>query len=361
MALNEVELLNRNCIHLPALSLKAWARLDKEESLDSPGQMAFLVIQASQDQGGNQVMMAVMGQQVTLVTREPLDSLVSLVALESLGIQGSLVFQDLRVRWVFKDLQVQEDSEEDQDHQDPQGPQDHKATGDLASLEKKVNRVKEEILDQEEKLDFQVFQDMMVHLVVMVPEEARGSLARWVLQGQIPISLPTSRGKVQEVIQASQALLDSQETEETREILDYLVFLDFLMRMGISQACLEKWDQKVKRVKLDLLLILRDRLGFQARMAHLEFLVHLVLLEPLDEREHQADMVCKVSLGQEDKKDLKVKKGIALHAFWVRNSEGALLAPVALLAFQEPLASLEAKENLVIKDHMVFLASLEQK
>lgn len=72
-------------------------------------------------------------------------------------------------------------------------------------------------------------------------------------------------------------------------------------------------------------------------------------------------MVSKVSLGQEDKKDLKVKKGIALDAFWVRNSEGALLAPVALLAFQEPLASLEGKENLVIKDHMVFLASLEQK
>lgn len=56
----------------------------------------------------------------------------------------------------------------------------------------------------------------------------------------------------------------------------------------------------------------------------------------------------------------KVKKGIAVHAF-LRNSEGALLAPVALLAFQEPLASLEGKENLVIKDHMVFLATLEQK
>lgn len=51
--------------------------------------------------------------------------------------------------------------------------------------------------------------------------------------------------------------------------------------MGISQAYLEKWDQKVKRVKLDLLLILRDHLGFQARMAHPEFVVHLVLLEPL--------------------------------------------------------------------------------
>lgn len=35
---------------------------DKEESLVSQGQMAFLVIQGSQDQGGSQVMMAVMGQ-----------------------------------------------------------------------------------------------------------------------------------------------------------------------------------------------------------------------------------------------------------------------------------------------------------
>lgn len=41
--------------------------------------------------------------------------------------------------------------------------------------------------------------------------------------------------------------------------------------------------------------------------------------------------------------------------------EGALLAPPALLAFQEPLASLGGKENLVIKDHMVILATLEQK
>lgn len=47
--------------------------------------MAFLVIQGSQDQGGNQVMMAVMGQQVTLVTQELPDALVSLVALESKG------------------------------------------------------------------------------------------------------------------------------------------------------------------------------------------------------------------------------------------------------------------------------------
>lgn len=43
------------------------------------------------------------------------------------------------------------------------------------------------------------------------------------------------------------------------------------------------------------------------------------------------------------------------------NSEGALLAPVVLLVFQEPLASLGEKENLVIKVHMVFLAMLEQK
>lgn len=35
--------------------------------------------------------------------------------------------------------------------------------------------------------------------------------------------------QVQEVIQASQVLLDSQETEEMREIVDCLVFLDFLM------------------------------------------------------------------------------------------------------------------------------------
>lgn len=57
----------------------------------------------------------------------------------------------------------------------------------------------------------------------------------------------------------------------------------------------------------------------------------------------------------------QAKKGIAVNALWVTNSEGALLAPLVLLAFQEPLASLGGKENLVIKDHMVFLATLEQK
>lgn len=101
----------------------------------------------------------------------------------------------------------------------------------------------------QDSVEKEVFQDLMVHLVAMVPEEARESLARWVLQGQIPIFLPASQGKVQEVIQASQVFLDSQETEERREIVGRLVFLDFLMRMGISQAYLEKWDRKVKRVK----------------------------------------------------------------------------------------------------------------
>lgn len=43
------------------------------------------------------------------------------------------------------------------------------------------------------------------------------------------------------------------------------------------------------------------------------------------------------------------------------NSEGAPLAPLARLVFQEPLASQGEKENLVIKVHMVFLATLEQK
>lgn len=42
--------------------------------------------------------------------------------------------------------------------------------------------------------------------------------------------------QVQEVIQASQVLLDSQETEEMREIVDCLVFLDFLM--VIPQQCM---------------------------------------------------------------------------------------------------------------------------
>lgn len=101
---------------------------------------------------------------MTLETQELLDSLVSLVPLESkdqrarrgshiyyhqtlpadtrenLGIQDSVVFQDLQVYWVFKDLLVQEDNEEDQDHQGPQDHKDHKATGALASMEKKANR-----------------------------------------------------------------------------------------------------------------------------------------------------------------------------------------------------------------------------
>lgn len=56
-----------------------------------------------------------------------------------------------------------------------------------------------------------------------------------------------------------------------------------------------------------------------------------------------------------------MKKGIAVNAFWVKNSEGAPLAPLAHLVFQEPLASQGEKENLVIKVNMVFLATLEQK
>lgn len=101
---------------------------------------------------------------MTLATQELQDSLVSPVPLESkgrrarrgsptyyrqtlpavtgenLGIQDSVVFQDLQVYWVFKDLLVQEESEEDQDHQGPQDHKDHKATGALASMEKKANR-----------------------------------------------------------------------------------------------------------------------------------------------------------------------------------------------------------------------------
>lgn len=51
--------------------------------------------------------------------------------------------------------------------------------------------------------------------------------------------------------------------------------------MGISQAYLEKWDQKVKKVNQDLLLIRQAHLAFLVNMAHQDSVVHLVLLEPL--------------------------------------------------------------------------------
>lgn len=51
--------------------------------------------------------------------------------------------------------------------------------------------------------------------------------------------------------------------------------------MAISQAYLEKWDQKAKKVKWDLPLIRWARLGFQVRTAHQDSVAHLVLLDPL--------------------------------------------------------------------------------
>lgn len=61
------------------------------------------------------------------------------------------------------------------------------------------------------------------------------------------------------------------------ELLPLVLF----QRMGISQAYLEKWDQKVKRVKEELLLFMRVHLGFLVRTAPQDFVVPLVPLEPL--------------------------------------------------------------------------------
>ncbi|KAI6078684.1 Collagen alpha-2(IV) chain [Aix galericulata] len=163
--------------------------------------------------------------------------------------------------------------------------------------------------------------------------------------------VPSDKHKVQEVNQAFQVLLDYRENRESKEIVGCLVFLDSLMEMGISQAYLEKWDQKVKKAHL----------GHRVGTVNQGSVVLLVLLELPDGKGHQVDLAHRVTLGQEDKKDPKVKKGIAVNAFWVKNSEGDPLAPLAHLVFQEPLASQGEKENLVIKVHMVFLAMLEQK
>lgn len=57
--------------------------------------------------------------------------------------------------------------------------------------------------------------------------------------------------------------------------------LVLFQRMAISQAYLEKWDQKAKKVKWDLPLIRWARLGFQVRTAHQDSVAHLVLLDPL--------------------------------------------------------------------------------
>lgn len=63
--------------------------------------------------------------------------------------------------------------------------------------------------------------------------------------------------------------------------MNELSALFLFQRMAISQAYLEKWDQKAKKVKKDLPLIRQANLGFQASMAHQDSVVHLVPPDPL--------------------------------------------------------------------------------
>lgn len=100
----------------------------------------------------------------------------------------------------------------------------------------------------QDSLEKEVFQDLMAYQVDTVLEVPRESRARWVLLDHLSIFRTTFQEKVQEVNQAFQVLLDYRENRESKEIVGCLVFLDSLMEMGISQAYLEKWDQKVKKV-----------------------------------------------------------------------------------------------------------------